>query len=81
MSLLQISLRRLSLQRPLVKLQYKVVERLLRHRRKKRKKKKESLQQLRQRRLERHLHQPVSQRKEHQISSRKQRLSQSRSVS
>ena len=80
MSLLLISLRRQSLQRPLVKLQYKVEQRLLRLQRKKRKKKKES-QLLRQRKLERHQHQPVSPRQEHQISSQKQRLSQSRSVS
>ena len=79
MSLLQISLRRQSLQRPLVKLQYKVEQRLL-QRKKKRKKRKES-QRLRQRKLERHQHQPVSPRQEHQISSQKQRLSQSRSVS
>ena len=73
-SLLQISLRRQSLQRPLVKLQYKVEERLLQL-------KKESRQRLRQRNQERHQHQPVSRRQEHQISSQKQRLSQSRSVS
>ena len=74
MSLRQISLRRLSLQTPLLKLQSKVEQRVLQL------KKRESRQRLQQRRLERHQHQPVSPRQGHQISSQKQRLSQSRSV-